>query len=207
MKHLKLFTVMLTILLLAACGGDDNTRIQQTISFDPLLPHNLSEGSFRLSATASSGLPVTFASSDPTVASINGETVTLHRKGTVTVTATQPGNDSYFEAPAINRDLVINEDNNPDKQDQTITFELNVVSLNYLDARTLTLEATASSGLPVTFSSNHRFVRINGNVLELLYEGEHYDDNATITASQAGNDEYNAAPNVSRTLRVIHEDK
>jgi hypothetical protein len=159
-----------------------------------------------LTATASSGLPVSFASSDPNVASVSGETVTLHKKGTVVITATQPGNDSYFEAPAIKRDLDINEDNVASKKDQTIEFKLNVTELNYA-VGVLTLEAVASSGLPVTFYSSHRFVRIEGNTLTLLYEGTHYDDNATIVASQAGNDEYNAAPNVSRTLRVVHDEE
>jgi hypothetical protein len=202
----QLFSVFFVVILFAACGGGDNTRSEQTITFDPLLPHNLSEGSFKLTATASSGLPVIFASSDLAVASISDETVMLHKKGTITITATQPGNDRYFEAPAIKRNLVINEDNDPNKKDQTITFELSVTSLNY-NIGVLTLEATATSGLPVTFYTDHRFVRISDNTLELVYEGIHYDDYATITASQAGNNEYNAAPNVSKILHVVHDEE
>jgi hypothetical protein len=194
------------ILLSAACGSEDNTRMNQTISFNPLLPHNLSEGSFKLTATASSGLQVIYTSSDPAVASIDGETVTLHKAGTVTVTAIQPGNDRYFEAPAIKQKLTVNDDTNINKKDQTVTFELSVTSLNYAQ-KTLTLEATATSGLPVTFDSNHEFVRITGNTLELLYKGVHYNDNATITASQPGNEEYNAASIVSQTLRVVHDEE
>ncbi|MDR0700384.1 MAG: hypothetical protein LBG28_14390 [Tannerella sp.] len=202
----QLFSTFFIAILFAACGGGDNTRSEQTITFDPLLPHNLSEGSFELTATASSGLPVVFASSDLSVASISGETVTLHKKGMITITATQSGNDRYFEAPAIKRNLIINEDNDPNKKNQTITFELSVTSLNY-NVGVLTLEATASSGLPVTFYTDHRFVRITGNTLELVYEGIHYDDYATITASQAGNSEYNAAPNVSKILHVVHDEE
>jgi hypothetical protein len=206
MKQLKLFSVLLSVLLISSCGGDDSTRKIQTITFNLLSPRNLSESSVKLDATASSGLQVIYANSDTSVASISDGTVALHKRGLVTITATQPGNESYFEAPAVKRDLVINEDNNPDKQNQSITFELSETSLNY-STKILALEATATSGLPVTFSSNHRFVRITGDILELLYEGVHYDDDATIVASQAGNDEYNAAPNVSKRLHVVHNEK
>jgi hypothetical protein len=158
-----------------------------------------------LNATASSGLSVSFTSSDPSVASVSGKTASLHKAGTVTITASQTGNDSYFEAPSIRQTLLVNEDNNPNKENQTISFELSITELNFLLGE-ITLEATATSGLPVTFTANHPYVRITGNTLKLIYEGEHYNDIATITASQAGNDAYNAAPNVSKGLRVLHEE-
>lgn len=202
---MKYFTILLMMLVLtASCGGDDGKK-EQTISFDPLTPHNLSEASFALNATASSGLTVAFASSNPSIAAINGKTVTFLRKGSVEITATQAGNDEYFEAPGVKRTLVINEDNNPDKKTQEITFNLSVNEWTF-DSGVLTLEATSSSGLPVTFSSEFRYVNINGSSLQLTYEGVHYDDYAIVTASQAGNDEYNAAPNVSRTLHVTHSE-
>jgi hypothetical protein len=203
MRYLKFLFIVLV--LFTSCGEKNNGKQEQTISFGNLLPHNLSEGAFELTATASSGLPVSFASSNSSIASINGNTVTLRAKGTVEITASQPGNDEYFEAPNIVRSLIINEDNNPDKSDQTITFTLSVSEWTY-GSGDLILEATASSGLPVVFSSDYPYVSITGNVLRLTYEGVHYDANATITASQPGNDEYNAAPNVSRTLHVQHND-
>ncbi|MDR1169647.1 MAG: hypothetical protein LBK97_02295, partial [Prevotellaceae bacterium] len=107
---------------------------------------------------------------------------------------------------SIVRSLTVNEDNNPDRLEQTITFELPASELSY-GTGDITLEASSSSGLPVTFSSDYPYVLITGNVLSLTYEGLHYDDEATITASQPGNDEYNAAPNVSRKLRVKHNDE
>jgi hypothetical protein len=205
MKQLKIIMPLLLSVLFVSCGGDDKSKIDQTITFDPLLPHNLSEKTFELQATASSGLAVAFTSSDLSTAIISGKTVTLLKKGTVTITAAQSGNDNYYEAPSVSRVLTINEDNNAEKKNQTITFEIGFTEWNYAMGE-LTLEATSSSGLPVTFTSNHQYVRINGNILKLVYEGTHYDDNAIITASQAGNDEYNAAPNVSRTLRVSHSE-
>jgi hypothetical protein len=193
------------LVLFASCGEKDGKR-EQRISFNPLLPRNLSEGSFILSATASSGLPVLFKSGNSSIASISGNTVTLLKKGVVDVTASQAGNDEYFEAPDIVHSLTINEDNNPDKLDQTITFDLPALELIF-GTGGMTLEATSSSGLPVAFSSDYPYVQITGNILNLTYEGLHYDYEATITASQSGNGEYNAAPNVSRKLRVVHNEE
>lgn len=203
MKYLQLF-VLLSLLAMASCG-DDNSRSNQTITFDPLQPRNLSEQSFELQATASSGLPVIFISSNASIASVSGKTVKLLKSGTVDITASQSGNDAYFEAPAIKRTLIVNGDGDPNKASQTITFDLSVAEWKANQGE-LTLEATASSGLPVTFSSTHPNVSITGNKLTLSYTGAHYDNDAAIIASQSGNDEYNAAPNVLRTLRVVHDE-
>jgi len=190
---------------LTSCGGnDDSGKADQTISFSSLTPHNLSEQSFELNATASSGLPVSFTSSDPTIATVSEKTVHLLKSGTIFITASQSGNDAYFEAPSVRQKLVINSDNDPDKKNQTITFDLSVSEWKYSQGE-LTLEATASSGLPVTFTTTHPFVSITGNTLNLIYTGTHYDNEAVIVASQAGNAEYNAAPNVSKTLHVSHD--
>jgi len=104
--------------------------------------------------------------------------------------------------------LTINEDNNVVKKNQIITFALNdtvwKVSKGYL-----TLNATASSGLAVTFtSSNIAYASITGNLLEVssgAIVGNNDGVLVVITASQAGNYLYNAAPTVSHTLRVIHD--
>jgi hypothetical protein len=51
--------------------------------------------SIPLSATAESGLPVTFASSTPNVCAINGSTLEIKAKGSCAVTAVQAGDDTY----------------------------------------------------------------------------------------------------------------
>ena len=66
----------------------------------------MGDAAFELTATASSGLPVSYTSSDPLVASISGSTVTILRAGTVTITATQAGNDNW----------------NPATEEQTLTI-------------------------------------------------------------------------------------
>jgi len=54
--------------------------------------------SFVLAATASSGLPVTYGSSNPSVATVVGNVVTIVGSGSVMITASQAGNASYSAA-------------------------------------------------------------------------------------------------------------
>jgi hypothetical protein len=61
----------------------------------------------------------------------------------------------------------------------------------------LTLDATASSALPIQFSSTSSKVSIVGNQATLLMPGS-----VTITASQSGNDQYLAASPVSKTFCI-----
>ncbi len=81
------------------------------------------------------------------------------------------------------------------KANQTITFA--DIIATYGDAP-VTLTGTASSGLGVTYtSSNTSVATVTGNTLTILAAGT-----ATITASQAGNANYNAATDVPKTLTV-----
>ncbi|HEV2483574.1 MAG TPA: MBG domain-containing protein [Puia sp.] len=54
-----------------------------------------------LTATTSSGLPVTYSVSDPAVATVSGNILTLLTPGTAVVTATQAGDGNYSAAPAV----------------------------------------------------------------------------------------------------------
>jgi hypothetical protein len=61
---------------------------------------------FVLVATVNSGLPVTFASSNPNILSISGNTATVLAKGKVTITASQKGNGKYNQAASIVREII-----------------------------------------------------------------------------------------------------
>lgn len=71
---------------------------EQTISGFVLNPAtaDVSHGTYTLPGTASSGLALTYTSSDPTVASASGSTLTLKKAGNITITASQPGDDNYL---------------------------------------------------------------------------------------------------------------
>jgi hypothetical protein len=80
---------------------------------------------------------------------------------------------------------------------QAITWES--LSENYAVGATIELQATASSGLNVTYtSSNPEVATVDGNKLSLLSDGE-----VTITASQSGSENYNAAEDVQQTINVL----
>jgi hypothetical protein len=74
-----------------------NSKVNQTITFNPIPTHIYGDAPFALSATASSGLPVTLTiTSGPAV--VSGNTLTITGAGTVIVDATQAGNASYNSA-------------------------------------------------------------------------------------------------------------
>lgn len=60
-----------------------------------------------LSASATSGLPVTLSSSTPFVCSVSGATLTMVSTGTCTVNANQAGNGSYSAAPQVSQSFGI----------------------------------------------------------------------------------------------------
>ncbi|MEK7253165.1 MAG: hypothetical protein AAB316_00340, partial [Bacteroidota bacterium] len=148
---------------------------------------------FTLSATATSGLPVSFAIvSGP--ATISGNTVTLTGStGTVTVRATQAGNASWNPATPVDRSFTVSA---PGLQNQTITF--NALANKVTTDPPFNLSATASSSLPVTFTLVSGPATLSGNTVTLTGS----TGTVTIRASQAGNASYNPAPDVTRSFGV-----
>lgn len=72
-------------------------KASQTINF-PGLSNGTMGASLTLSATSSSGLPVTYSSSDTSVATVTGNTLNYVGIGLVTITASQAGDDNYETA-------------------------------------------------------------------------------------------------------------
>ncbi len=87
-----------------------STLTGQTISFPLSIPVNYGDAPITLSATATSGLPVTYTSSNTSVATIDNATgiMTILAAGTVTITANQAGDATYAAAPAVAQNLFIN---------------------------------------------------------------------------------------------------
>lgn len=213
---------------------------------------------------AVTGLTVAFASSNTTVATISGNTLTIVGGGTSIITATQAGNDNFAAATPVPQTLTVNKaagtvvlgslaqsytgtartatstttpagltvDFTYDpgvtapinvgtyavvgtinsqnysgtangtlvisKADQTITFAgTELVGKTFGDAP-FTLAASADSTLAVSFASSDPSVAtVSGNTITILTGGT-----TTITATQAGNGNFNAAPPVARTLAI-----
>ena len=166
------------------------SKLDQTITFAAIAGKTFGDAPFALDATASSGLPVSYASSNNAVATVAGNTVTVVGVGTATITASQSGDVSNNAATDAAQTLTVG------KAAQSITFGA-IAAKTYGDA-SFALAATASSGLPVSYaSSNNAVATVAGNTVTVVGAGT-----ATITASQAGDASYNAATDATQTLTV-----
>jgi hypothetical protein len=146
-----------------------------------------------LVATASSGLTVSFASTTPTVCTVSGTTASFLTTGTCTIQATQAGNATYAAATPVPQSFAVNGSS---LTQQTITF---ANPGTQTVGTPLTLVATASSGLPVSFASTTASVcTVSGATATFLIAG-----NCSITASQSGNATYAAATPVAVSFTVV----
>jgi hypothetical protein len=169
------------------------SKQSQSITFAALAEKTFGDVAFELIASSSADLPVQFVSSDVSVATINGNVVSIVGAGTTTITASQPGNDIFQAAPGVARELIVQ------KANQIITFNL-PASANFT-SNALSLQATSSAGLVVNFSSSaNSIANISGNALTFVTPGT-----VQVTASQAGNTNYNAASNVVLPLTIIDD--
>lgn len=164
------------------------TKKDQQITFGTIPSVTVADENFTVTATATSGLPVSFSSSNTAVATVSGNVVTIVGGGNTFITAYQAGNAEYNAASAVVKLTV--------SASQTITFATLPTTATVGDV--ITLNATASSALPVLFgSSNSSVARVEGNVCKFVGEGT-----VTIRATQPGNDVYGAAQPVTQTLVV-----
>jgi hypothetical protein len=169
------------------CGAGPQA---QSITFGALSDKPYGAAAFDVSATASSGLAVSFNSQTTGVCTVSGSTVTLVAVGTCTIQATQGGNSNWLPAAAVNQSFQVTQGS------QTITFGP-LADKTYGDAP-FAIGATDSAGLTVSFASTTTAVcTVSGNTVTIVSGGT-----CSITASQSGNANYSAAAPVSRSFNV-----
>ncbi|NOU16769.1 MAG: T9SS type A sorting domain-containing protein [Bacteroidales bacterium] len=78
-----------------------STKTPQTITFNILVDKTYGDLDFGLSATATSGLTVTFTSGNTSIATITGSQVSIVGVGLVTIYADQTGDAIYSAAPQV----------------------------------------------------------------------------------------------------------
>ena len=83
-------------------------KLAQVINFDPIPDKTYGDPDFGLTATASSGLGVTFGTSNSVVVSVSGSTASVHNAGEVLISASQPGNATYASA-SFQQHLTVNK--------------------------------------------------------------------------------------------------
>jgi streptogramin lyase len=79
----------------------------QTINFGALANVTYGVSPIKLTATASSGLPVSYTVTGP--ATVSGSTLTIIGAGTVTVTASQAGNSNYGAATPVSQSFTVSK--------------------------------------------------------------------------------------------------
>ncbi len=169
-----------------ATGTLEISALAQTISFAPLANKVFGNAPFVVTATASSGLSVSFSAAGP--CTVAGSTVTITGAGLCEITATQAGGGNYGPAASVTQSFTIA------KANQTISFA--TIANRAYSPTAINLTATASSGLPVSYSATGSCA-VAGNQLSMTGVGS-----CSVTAAQAGNANYNPATSVTRTFTI-----
>ncbi len=168
----------------------------QTIAFAQPPGRTFGNAPFGVIATATSGLPIVFRTDTPTVCAVGAPTtptsatVTILAAGDCTLVARQPGDATRAAAPDVRRTFAI------DRAAQTIAFGTPAGSPAYALNDAFTVGASATSALAVTFAVSGACA-IAGTTVTGTGVGV-----CTVTASQAGDTNYRAAPDVARTFAI-----
>ncbi|MDG6106580.1 hypothetical protein Daura_26535 [Dactylosporangium aurantiacum] len=168
------------------------TRGAQRITVTQPPARNVLDGPFTVAATASSYLPVVLSSGSPHVCTVAGTTVTPVAAGACIVRADQPGNDQWAPAPRAGRTVRIAP------AAQTVAFPAPPAAA--VSDGTVTLTATATSGLPVTYTTGGDACTVAGATVTPLAAGA-----CVLVAHQDGDHRFAAAPDVTATLTVLRD--
>ena len=139
------------------------------------------DSAFTLSGPSSnSDGAITYTSSNPTIASISGNQVTINSVGSVTITATQASTDNYKQATKTATLTIV--------KGTPIFSNFTNITKNFGEAA-FALTATTTSTASVSYtSSNPTVVSLSATTATILKVGT-----STITASVASTTNYNAA--------------
>jgi hypothetical protein len=161
-------------------------RIAQNITFAPLADKTIGDKPFRISATASSGLPVNVRAIGN--CTLKGNQVTITDAGYCKITALQKGDANYKAAESVSRVFNIS------KRNQVIAF--GTLADKTFGDKPFSISARASSGLFVNVSATGNCI-LKGNQVAITGAGI-----CQITALQEGNANYKAAKSVIRAFNI-----
>ncbi|WP_018342726.1 Ig-like domain-containing protein [Cytophaga aurantiaca] len=147
---------------ICGCSAPENTCTNQpqTITFTPFNGNKIAgDPDFTLTASSTSGLAVTFISSNSNVAIIVGNTVKIVGVGTTTITANQSGNTIYAPAFATQTLVVSNPvqqgilqvfDGNIQVSDNTTAVSIGNAPINTPSAsKTITLKNSGTGSITI----------------------------------------------------------
>jgi len=144
---------------------------------------------FNVAATATSGLTVLYNATGVCTNVLSNFSMTSGT-GTCTVQYTQPGDANYNAAPPVSQTV------NALKANQSISVGISAPAFAPLNSN-FTVDATASSGLPVTYTSAGACSNAAA-----VYTMTSSTGTCSVLYNQAGNANYNAAPQISQTTNA-----
>ncbi|WP_205750431.1 IPTL-CTERM sorting domain-containing protein [Diaphorobacter sp. HDW4B] len=152
-------------------------------------------GSFAINplATATSGLTVTYTSTTASICTVAGTTVIMVAAGTCTIAADQAGNGNWVAATQVLQNVQVGQRTN------TITFPAQA-NQTFVANGTFAINplATASSNLPITYSSLTGSVcTVASTTVTMVAAGT-----CNLAADQAGDSNWDAAVQVTRALSI-----
>jgi hypothetical protein len=171
------------------------SKASQTITFPAIADFSWSGGSATLTATASSGLAVSYSVlSGP--CSVTGSTLTANHAGNCNVAADQAGNAKYSAAPQQTQTATVT------KAAQTITVSTHAPSSAVFNTSFGVAATGGGSGNPVTFSSSGGCS--NTDATFTMTSGA---TTCSVKYDQAGDSDYFAAPQVSESVTAQKADQ
>jgi len=162
----------------------------QTITFGSLANATYGDPAISLTASSDRSMTITYASSNTAVCTVSGSTLTVVAPGTCDVTASQAGNATTLAATSVVQSLTVV------KANQSVSLN-NLAAIDFRGTPTA-LVYSATSTLPVTVTSNSTSIcTVSGTTVSVVAVGT-----CSITASQAGDANYNAATSVTKTFVI-----
>jgi hypothetical protein len=171
---------------------DDSGQVKsQTISAEKITSQKNIAQSFKIIANTSSNLPLSYKLiSGP--AKIQKDSIILTGEiGKVILQISQSGNEIYEAAKNVELSFEVTI-----KAIQNIAF--NKIEQKTLADKVFTLNATSTSGLPITYQIISGSATLNGNTITLTGTGK-----VIIRAKQEGNDNFLAANEVNQEFCII----
>jgi hypothetical protein len=166
-------------------------KASQTIAFGEIpAGATYGDGPFTVTANAGSGLAVNFSASGACAAS--GSIISIRGAGSCAVTANQPGDDNWQAASVATRSVMISKANQQ--------IKLIVAGPIRYGGTSVTIDGTSSSPLAVA-STVAGACTMTGGVIKA--KGFIGTDTCTVTATQAGDSNFNAATPVVQSVTVI----
>ena len=204
------------------------SQASQTITFASIPTKFAGSGAFVVAPSSTSNLTVALTSSNAGVATLSGFSIAPLTAGSTTISATQAGNTNYQAAATVTQVLTVvtgpiaQTISFPALPARRVASLKDVyaqaqllatsTSLSFADATSVAqaqarsqgsfqLVATASSALPVTFTSTVTAVAtVVGNLCTPVTPGV-----TSIVATQAGNSAYSAASSVTQSLVIVEK--